>query len=555
MKKFNFISLAIILFCLCSCLNPSKTEQGSIEYYPVKFEGDESWSMIDTDGNVLFKDEFKYPPTVAFDGVFSVSEGEGYNIYKCKDKPELLKDCENLKSVGTFKDGMAPITKKHSRIMVIDNNGNTKFTLEPFKGKEITSCAAEFSDGLLRIKTEDKKYGYVDKSGNFIIEPQYDVALDFHNGYAFVAKEIDGGSSYTKSLINKKNEKILTFTDKYRSIYEDDEFLSVRKDRILLLNKDRILLLNKDDDRLGFMNLKGEFNKCPSKVKNINYFNDMIYTFQNDNREWGVMDFEGEQLIRAKYDLIYALPSNNFLAKKDRKYSIIDKTGEEILTFDEDYKDIIPLNNGKIEFLAEDGDLYVVLDKNGKPINKELYQDFIYFNDKKDIDSEYFNTEAMVTDITKEINSDGVNKYKIGDLASKYLKDAVNYKYEYSIIPDSVVSDGYRYDLHIRINTTAYIALDSYNKETYDYETNFNPNAKIESIEFTAQYYDECWDEAKQIFIRELKNKGYKIDSEDKHRIEMSSNVYNLVVKNDNYDNEIRVYITALHPETVFAED
>ncbi len=35
----------------------------------------------------------------------------------------------------------------------------------------------------------------------------------------------------------------------------------------------------------------------------------------------------------------------------------------------------------------------------------------------------------------------------------------------------------------------------------------------------------------------------------------MSSNVYNLVVKKDNYDNEIRVYITALHPETVFAED
>ncbi len=45
---------------------------------------------------------------------------------------------------------------------------------------------ATFSEGLAAVRVGNER-GYIDKTGKLVINPQFDVAGDFHNGRAVVS--------------------------------------------------------------------------------------------------------------------------------------------------------------------------------------------------------------------------------------------------------------------------------------------------------------------------------------------------------------------------------
>jgi hypothetical protein len=51
--------------------------------------------------------------------------------------------------------------------------------------KEVSFQAKEESSGLFLI-VQSGKYGYIDRSGKYLINPQFDIAEDFHEGLAQV---------------------------------------------------------------------------------------------------------------------------------------------------------------------------------------------------------------------------------------------------------------------------------------------------------------------------------------------------------------------------------
>ena len=63
----------------------------------------------------------------------------------------------------------------------IDKNG--KVVIEPQ-----FDYAYPFSEGLAHVN-KDAKYGFIDKSGKVVIEPQFDEAGAFSEGFARVAIE------------------------------------------------------------------------------------------------------------------------------------------------------------------------------------------------------------------------------------------------------------------------------------------------------------------------------------------------------------------------------
>jgi hypothetical protein len=66
-----------------------------------------------------------------------------------------------------------------------------------------TSCSKpRFSETLARIKIGDK-WGYIDKTGKFVINPQFDFARDFSEGLAAV--KIGGKCGY----INKTGKIVI----------------------------------------------------------------------------------------------------------------------------------------------------------------------------------------------------------------------------------------------------------------------------------------------------------------------------------------------------------
>ncbi len=77
------------------------------------------------------------------------------------------------------------------------NNFEDRDIVIPAKYEE----ANEFSDGLAMVK-ENGKFGYIDRSGKYIVLPYLNDATDFENGVAFVKLG-------TKCIcINKKGEEV-----------------------------------------------------------------------------------------------------------------------------------------------------------------------------------------------------------------------------------------------------------------------------------------------------------------------------------------------------------
>jgi len=56
----------------------------------------------------------------------------------------------------------------------------------PF-GRRYNPFFSSFSEGLAPVMTEGLKWGYINKDGKFVIEPRFDLAGQFTEGFAKVA--------------------------------------------------------------------------------------------------------------------------------------------------------------------------------------------------------------------------------------------------------------------------------------------------------------------------------------------------------------------------------
>ena len=81
-----------------------------------------------------------------------------------------------------------------------------------------------FSEGLAAVSLDGEKYGYIDKTGEFVIPPIYDrwaidnlmrevtetpeELMQFHNGYAMIANAEEGWAAY----IDKTGKEVFRFS-------------------------------------------------------------------------------------------------------------------------------------------------------------------------------------------------------------------------------------------------------------------------------------------------------------------------------------------------------
>lgn len=96
-----------------------------------------------------------------------------------------------------FSDGLAVVIKKHfdgtECWNYIDAYGNIPFKINCYR-------ADSFSEGYAAVKFEENgKWGYINKKGELVIEPQYDIASMFEAGTATVHI---GGNAGTWQVID-----------------------------------------------------------------------------------------------------------------------------------------------------------------------------------------------------------------------------------------------------------------------------------------------------------------------------------------------------------------
>lgn len=414
-NKLTGVLLACATMVGVSSCNSGSSDDGwkNIDAIAVQESKDGNWEFYKPDGTILYEDEFKSKPSAICNGFFVVQEGDGYTVYRADKKPEILGDLEDLKDVGYFsEDGLMPIVRPNERISIINTKGETVFTLEPYKDKEIICCEGNFTDGLLAVATEDDLWGFVDTKGNMVIEPKYKGVKKFKNGRCAVARS-DKDDSIRYMFIDKKGEVIFTLGkgQELKKPYLSDNYSLIKDD------KGHLLIIDK----------KGEtVFKCPSKVKEVVDFRGDKFIFMNPDRECGLMDLKGETLIRPKYKFLQFVDGDKVLAQTDEGAIVLNYEGEVSLRFD-DYESVGYY--GKFGFRAHERSGYIFFDNEGKPVKNGEFEN-VYAEPYLSIyviKSDYFSMDAVINKVVGLIQDNGVGKYNFNATPSQGFSDPKDY--------------------------------------------------------------------------------------------------------------------------------
>ncbi|MDE6320778.1 MAG: WG repeat-containing protein, partial [Muribaculaceae bacterium] len=390
---------------------------------------------------------FKNKPTSVYNGIFAVREGDGYSLYYANEKPKLVPGCENLLSTGLFfADEYAPVVHKGKRITVINRDGDEMYTLAPQKGKEIIFSNSFFTDGMLVVINEDKKYGAFNHDGELTVACKYDDLTPFNGGYAVA--------------MTKDSDKDVK---KYQIIDHDGNTVqSIKTCQFLCsLVIDGKCAIKIDDDRYGFVTVDGDVIKCPTKVKGIGDFNGKYFTYFDDDFNEGLMEFNddgGEMLIKAgKYKSLAPINKSwsKFIARIDDEYRLIDRDDETLIKF-EDYKSVSVLSQSAETLLAKEGNYYTVLDDDGEVIDKKLEIEEISYGNVRSVLSDFpkardavkthFPYETYSQDADMASEADQVVATTIDDNAEvEEWTTTDDYNYSYGDSTATVVESVYDY--------------------------------------------------------------------------------------------------------------
>ena len=292
---------------------PYKVINGDAPIFGGGFPDNEKQGYIDGDGNIVIPVEYDSLGNYMANGLISYSKDgeyglmnaagetlyadyERYNgdIYSIKENGVITKlvdikdgsviGINDIDIVSDYVDGVALATKRtpadedgflsHNDIYygLVDVYGNIirdfdiRIWDQTSYGGHGSSYYYSFpymiSDALVAVRV-DEKWGYMDLSGNMIIEPQFDMAYNFEFGYAMVKMgeeyyyiDKDGNSYRDIDIIRgaeyfdypydreRDNKKFYFFFEMSRRYFRD---YSAYNDYYLFLDKDYGVLKNKEE--------------------------------------------------------------------------------------------------------------------------------------------------------------------------------------------------------------------------------------------------------------------------------------------------------------------
>ncbi|WP_395767762.1 WG repeat-containing protein [Aquirufa sp.] len=218
-----------------------------------------------------------------------------------------------------------------------------------------------FYDDLALVKEDgpDGKYGFINKEGQFIIKPTYKFATSFSEGLAWVTSTLSH-----PQLINTKGE-VITELKSATYVYTFNEGLAA---------------FSNDKNLYGFVNKSGEVVITP-QFHSVGYFSQGLCAVSNEKGDVGFIDKTGKLVMNYQFGGSVLLESFTFhedlcvvLGKND-KYGVINKEGEFVINPQYEY-----LNdncNGMFGFRMENKLGWI--DKTGKILINPQFEDFSQF--------------------------------------------------------------------------------------------------------------------------------------------------------------------------------
>lgn len=395
MKGLRLLFVALPLLAaglfLASC--GKKSEVKDLDYLVVKLEDDEDWSIIDGNGEVVAREEYAADSKVSFvsDGVYWVQDADGYHLYHVDDPKNPLIE-KTFSSATIFVDGRATVSNPDEPITLINTDGETVRQM----GENVGSVYPFQNEYAVYFDRKANKFGYIDRSGDIVIPARYDLAISFNEDLAIVSKDQSAG---ILTIIDKKgNERGNIDGMKYtlQNLFFVDEMLAV---------------CNNEDKKFEMLNSKGEKvlslsgSVCQTTSETRKPYNiGGTIIFSDASGKMGIADYEGNRLIRPKYDWIFYFGNGTYAVEKKDKVSFVDKEDNSL---DSDKYDNVFLYLLGGNVIAKEDDTYHLLDPDDKfhRVGRGFKQASKFTCDNF---TKYVSVSAITESVLSIINTDNV---------------------------------------------------------------------------------------------------------------------------------------------------
>jgi hypothetical protein len=254
----------------------------------------DGWGYIDTSNRLLIEPQF-YSAMGFSEEFAAICTGDKWGFI---DKAGRIIIEPQYDAVTPFSEGVA-LALIGDKSLLIDKTGKTILSRSTNDLSLSVYEDARFSEGLAVAYDNAKgKYGFIDRSGEFIIKPMYKAAAPFSEGLARVAV-VDGGKEKL-GFINHDGQFVIppkynTDADFSRNSTDFSEGLASVSEGLnpTLMEEAKFVYV----DKTGEIILPTDFFYAgPFREGRA-----VVYDAEKD--KWGYIDRTGRRVIRLQYDL------------------------------------------------------------------------------------------------------------------------------------------------------------------------------------------------------------------------------------------------------------
>ena len=336
--------LLILSSCLAlACATGCKSHSDEFELIP--FSNGDDWGYLNWDGEIAVNPQFKAAGHF-YEGLALVMDGN--DLFGYIDRDGKIAINAQFDQALRFSEGLAWTVQEGGHPAAINTSGEVVYTC--------TNCASvqNYSDGLAAFSIRDKKgevrWGYRNKEGEIIINPQFFLALPFYQGKAQV-KNKDG----KYGLINLQGKLIVPYQFQKAMLGTNDQGISImgNKDEFGLVDGDGKYLVNPqfksiffgpkntfvvhDGERWGLIDHQGKFLFNPQfkfvfpsfSANTQEQSKDLIPVQQGDN--WGYANSEGKLVINPQFDQAFPFHKGKAIVESSEEWGIIDSDGKYVV--------------------------------------------------------------------------------------------------------------------------------------------------------------------------------------------------------------------------------
>ncbi len=502
--KRNLFGLSLF-FLIIVLLNACfwKSDYGfETKLFPVK-AGDK-WGYIDHKGKYVINPQFEDAGLFRC-GLARIENSDG-KIGFINEKGNYV-ILPNYIDATPFSSDVAFVVEEGGHITCIDKKGNEKFKLQEAKR------AKWFTEGLAAFVNKDGKWGFVDKSGEIVINPQFDNVHPFREGLAAVCNKDGQWGFIDKSgalVINYQFEQVDDFSEGLAAFSNGDKCGYVSKKGEYAINPqfDGAFRFHSgkaavsQGKLVGFIDKKGQYVINPQFDIVIDpTFMDGLAAVSSGDKA-GFIDEKGKYVINPQFEYTYPFIDGLAAVACGNQIGFIDKKGKYVINpqFKEVFTDLYELFPSIAPYVVSDyynADEFVkrLLERNATTTCFDTFcakSTLKIISERTKYEKASLYSRSVIyserQNITDDIDISSVHFYFDSDT---YYYDYWNYERHLNeTVPISAIC--YRFDLNgDAIGKGNLIAKALKKGFAHNYDISFNESSKDKNISFEAYEGDE----------------------------------------------------------------